>query len=195
MIVSDKYKILFFHVPKTGGSSMTDVLIRQYEGHTLFGKHCNVKQGMRLLTEEQKDYFMISIVRNPFARMVSWYSHLLIERENDPEIIYPGSFKEFLYFYRKTKEHSKMAMFQYDQNQIDFLCNGILMPIDYIMQLEDIDANWHMICTVKDMPYHPFPHIRKGQDLDYRNFYDDILIEYVETIFRKDLEYFDYDFN
>jgi len=194
MIVSDKYRIIFYHIPKTGGSSVTDVLIRQYEGRRLFGKHCNVHNGLRLI-EKEKDYFSISLVRNPFARMVSWYQHILAERQGDPDIIHPGSFREFLFYYRRTKEHSKMVNFQYDQNQIDFLCSGILMPIDYIMQLEEIDTNWRILCKVKDMPYHPMPHIKKGIDLDYKDFYDDILIQYIKTIFKKDLEYFDYDFN
>lgn len=193
MIISDKHKLVFFHIPKTGGSSITKLLIEKYKGKPYYDKHCNVDWGMRLLGN-RRNYFKFSIVRNPFSRMVSWYNHLVEERKADKEIIDPRNFYYFLEYYRKTKEHSKMEMFQYDQNQFDFLIPD-KSNLNYIIKLESIDKQWKDICDIKKMRYYKVPHERKGIEIDYREYYDEKLVAYMQNIFRIDLEYFDYDFN
>jgi len=81
MFVSHKYKFLFLHNPKTGGSSVRTVL----EELDIAAKkrecflHSNATYSKACLEKNRKDwndYFKFSIVRNPYSRMVSFYEHM-----------------------------------------------------------------------------------------------------------------------
>ncbi|MTI50159.1 MAG: sulfotransferase family protein [Alcanivorax sp.] len=65
-------KILFIHIPKTGGKS-----IRKAIGITR-ANHATYMDYKRLIGEDQlKDYFIFSLVRNPEERLISTWKYLL----------------------------------------------------------------------------------------------------------------------
>jgi hypothetical protein len=76
MKVSDTRQVLFVHVPKNGGSTVDWVFDREVpdsrwvEGR---GRHSGYKT---LLAKEPAlgEYWSFGFVRNPWSRMVSWYS-------------------------------------------------------------------------------------------------------------------------
>lgn len=79
MLISDAERILFVHVPKTGGVSVELMLKKRCPDFRLkpaarpIGRHAPLARILR--TEpEVADYWTFGIVRNPWARMVSWYS-------------------------------------------------------------------------------------------------------------------------
>lgn len=76
MLISDRERILFVHVPKTGGSSIERLLRKNCPDHRTktrtraLGRHAALR---RILNEEPEiaDYWIFGVVRNPWARMVS----------------------------------------------------------------------------------------------------------------------------
>lgn len=77
MFISDKAKILFFHVPKCAGSSLHSFLKQKYGDHTPDPlppvHHVRVKDYLKY-NPGKKDYFKFCFIRNPFDRLLSAYS-------------------------------------------------------------------------------------------------------------------------
>ena len=98
MIVSHKYKFIFFHVPKNGGSAITWALrnvldYRPGEERRLKGKPPQKMRGWQTLahyshgmhtfyrhaeydiSRNMEGYFKFAFVRNPWERLFSWYTY------------------------------------------------------------------------------------------------------------------------
>ena len=76
MVISDSARLLFVHVQKTGGSTihnrLTEVLpdARQVKG---VDRHATLGQILRA-EPELSAYWTFGIVRNPWARLYSWWA-------------------------------------------------------------------------------------------------------------------------
>ena len=69
LILNNKYKFGFVHIPKTGGRTLTHLLLKIDESTEVTSHH-----GLSLLPDDSS-YFYFTVVRNPFTRMVSAYKH------------------------------------------------------------------------------------------------------------------------
>jgi len=84
VLISHKYKAIFIHIQRTGGNSIQQVFT-QYDPDVVESvgidpskqrtKHCFASDIQAAVDRRLFDsYTKFSVVRNPFARMVSWYS-------------------------------------------------------------------------------------------------------------------------
>ena len=85
MIVSHPGRVLFVHVQKTGGSTVQTVLLDRLPGaEKLAGlpgaKHAHLRAAVTA-HPEVADYWTFGFVRNPWARLWSWWS--MIERRDE----------------------------------------------------------------------------------------------------------------
>ena len=81
MIISHNLKIIFIHVHRTGGSSLINLLKSQLGNHIeILSQHGNARTSESYLLEKHKDYYIFGFTRNPWDRILSWYS--LIHKNN-----------------------------------------------------------------------------------------------------------------
>jgi hypothetical protein len=85
VIVSHPARVLFVHVQKTGGSTVQSVLLDRLPGaEKLAGlpgaKHAHLRAALRA-QPELETYWTFGFVRNPWARLWSWWS--MIERRDE----------------------------------------------------------------------------------------------------------------
>ncbi len=68
-------KLIFIHIQKTGGVSISDLLGR-FVSTTIQDRSCRHMSARRALkqVENPGDYFKFAFVRNPWDRLVSWYA-------------------------------------------------------------------------------------------------------------------------
>jgi len=71
MIYSDTFKFVYLNTPKSGSSSITEMLKRFYGAKSYKDRHDN------RIPAEMGDYFIFASVRHPFARAISGYSYLV----------------------------------------------------------------------------------------------------------------------
>lgn len=94
MFISHKYKAIFVHIQRTGGNSIQRIFeefdpdlietvpVDPSKNRT---KHCYISDIKAAVDEAVfSSYTKFCVVRNPFDRMVSWYSHFK-DRGNDED--------------------------------------------------------------------------------------------------------------
>ncbi len=85
MRVSDQYRLVFVHVQKTGGNTVRGLLSSALpdarNAHGSLPKHAHLG-GILKAEPALSDYFIFGFVRNPWDRMVSWWSMIQDAKTN-----------------------------------------------------------------------------------------------------------------
>jgi hypothetical protein len=73
--IAEQPKVLFFHIQKTGGMTVRRLLKRYFPGsHSQFGRHSHAPVALEKIGKAFYGYYRFTFVRNPWDRMVSWFS-------------------------------------------------------------------------------------------------------------------------
>ncbi len=207
MIVSHKHRFIFVAIPKTGTHSVRHGL-REHLGPDdmeqarLFVEksfpipeiarmghgHISFAEIRPFLGEEAfAGYFKFAFVRNPFDRFVS-YCAFATSREGsfarDPKRV----MRHFL-FNAPPLNHiifRPQHLFLTDRD-------GSLLS-DMLGKVEDMQAGYDAICVRTGIPTSPLDHANRSRRGDYRDYYDQELIDGVAKIYARDLELFGYDY-
>jgi len=207
MIVSHQQRYIFVAMPKTGTHSVRQAL-REHLGPDdieqvgLFVNkrfpfddlaqirhgHLSVRQVRPYLGDEVCDtYFKFSFVRNPFDRFVSYCSFMTRQYgafERDPQ----GTMRKIL-FELKPLDHVHF------QPQYTLLSNDAgELEMDFIGRVERMQADYEAICARIGIPARALDKVNSSKRGDYRQYYDQALIDGVTELYRRDLELFEYSF-
>lgn len=210
MLVSDSRKFVFVHVQRAAGTSVSHALLKAAPDMTFArGKHTRVAEAAPLMEEYlAKGYGSFAFVRNPWDRLVSWYSRVVVQtRKYDPR----GWQKSALWAYAASNSHDfesfvlnctdeiddrgVMKCFAYDQ--MSYLCDGSgRQLVQHVGRFESLDRDFARICQAIGLKAGPLPHrhAHGGKERDYRRYYSDRTAEAVATRFKRDIEAFGYEF-
>jgi hypothetical protein len=74
VLVSDNHKLVFVHIQKSGGVTVQELLQKNFPDlRTIVARHAFASRGMQEL-DEWDEYFKFAVVKNPWDRLVSWYT-------------------------------------------------------------------------------------------------------------------------
>ena len=124
VFVSDSHKLVFVHIQKTGGITVDRLLNERIPDlRGLVARHAFASQGMDQLNEWD-EYFKFAFVRNPWDRLVSWYSMVTtMPREGNELWRYvrdnSSTFEEFIYNCTDEVEIKKGVHYSFAYNQLD----------------------------------------------------------------------------
>ena len=83
MIISDNLKLIFIHVHRTGGTTIGNLLKSHLDNNIKhLSQHENAKTSESYLLDGYNDYYTFGFTRNPWERILSWYS--LIHKNKTP---------------------------------------------------------------------------------------------------------------
>lgn len=207
MIVSHLHRYIFVAMPKTGTHAVRQAL-REHLGPDdieqvgLFVNkrfpfdevaqirhgHLSVRQVRPYLGDEVCDrYFKFSFVRNPFDRFVSYCAFMTRQHgafERDPQ----GTMRRILF---ELKPHDHVHF----QPQYTLLTNDAgAVEMDAIGRVERMQESYDAICARIGIPARALDKVNSSRRGDYRQYYDQALIDGVAELYRGDLERFDYTF-
>lgn len=193
MIVDHGRKLMFVHVPKTGGQSICAAL---------GGKTADVSTHAPLFAYDNPNYFRFGFMRNPWDRMVSLYSFLCQKtfKKSDnfkqPEVRAAG-------FKRWLMEHEFYMQEDYLPNGECWVVGGndtqVLPPMqrrsqmfwldgcDFIGQMESLSDDFREICKMANIKAKSLPHRNKTSHKHYQEYYDDESRDFVDCHFKKDI--------
>ncbi|MGA9658633.1 MAG: sulfotransferase family 2 domain-containing protein [Asticcacaulis sp.] len=209
MIVSHSQRFVFAAVPKTGTHSVRQAL-REHLDDTdveqvgLFVNkrfpwsdlaaiqhgHLSLRQVRPYLGDEAFDrYFKFAFVRNPFDRFVSYCAFML--RGGDAFHNQPREVMRHFLFVDPPHAH---ILFQ-PQASLLVDDDGKTLLTDKIGRVEDMQADYKAVCQSIGIPSRQLDQVNKTQHKDYRDYYDQALIDGVRARYAQDLEMFNYSFD
>ena len=206
MIISAVHKFIFVAIPKTGTHSVRQAL-RQHLGPDdleqvgLFVQkkfpipelaklghgHLSLQQVQPFFRPGELDsMFKFAFVRNPFDRFVSYCSFMTRDR---------GTFdqnpKAVMRHYLDNPPHQHILF----QPQHTFVTgrDGNLLT-DYVGRVERMQESYDEICERIGIPTTQLEKVNATKRQDYKQYYDQPLIEGVAKLYARDLELFSYEF-
>jgi hypothetical protein len=217
MLLSLRYKFLFVHIAKTGGTSIRAALrpykwrdpyriplflcsrISSLSRHRLACKlprHAKAIAAYEMLPRELfNELFKFAFVRNPWDLQVSSYHHIQRERPHLLEGI-----KDFEGFLRwKLDPVGRPYQYIIDTSielQSDYLIdlNGSII-VDFIGRYERLEEDFQEACARIGIKAPKLPHKRQARlRTAYQKYYTDETAELIAKHFKRDIEMFGYSF-
>jgi hypothetical protein len=209
VLISDAHRMLFIHIPKTGGASVEQLLREACPDARTVGKQRHARL-QRILRHEPglADYFSFGFVRNPWSRMVSWYSMIDTwnhrwgpasgrpqdgqwgsTRDGNPlwrAVAGYADFDEFVL--RGTVEHDRLAM-----PQVDYLV-GDGHRADFIGRTEHLAEDVATLQRELDLPPIELPHRNARSSGSWRDLYTPATRDRIGEVYAKDVAEFGYRF-
>jgi hypothetical protein len=195
-------KVVFIHIPKTAGNSVTRLLTEfakeEEPKSPKIAKHAKAQYVKAYLGDEKwEEYFKFSFVRNPWDLMVSSYHwwckkavNIKYHKKKADEILKMGSFDSFL-----DSKYGKNYINERRGSYYDWLTDteGNIM-VDYVGKLETIEDDWKKICQLSGLPHHEIVHVNKTKRKPYQEYYNKSTRELIENRFSWSIEKFGYKF-
>lgn len=197
-------KCLYIHIPKCAGTSIENILygkplIRFDIENKLWIQHATVKELVEYYfsEEELESLFTFAIVRNPFDRFVSSYNWLC-SVEGVPKT--KETFRDFV-FVRNEFEFLIGEKYRYEKRnyyhhllpQIEFLEKDGDVVVDYVGRFENLQEDWNKI-SQKIRIDTILPYLNKEKHDHYSSYFDEETRAVVEERYKRDLEYFGYEY-
>jgi hypothetical protein len=206
MIVSTAHKFIFVAIPKTGTHSVRRALrqhmgpndieqVRLFERKTfpvpelarLGHGHISLAQVRPFMTPADfEGFFKFAFVRNPFDRYVS-YCSFITRAQGQFEKNPPAVMRHYL-----ANPPLRHILFR---PQHEFVTDekGDLLS-DHIGRVEQMQQSYDEICARIGIPTSALEKVNSSRRRDFRDYYDQELIDGVAKLYARDLELFGYEF-
>jgi chondroitin 4-sulfotransferase 11 len=200
VLVSDSHKMVFVHIQKTGGNTVHRLLEERIPDiHTIGPRHEFAIRGRQKM-EAWEEYFKFAFVRNPWDRLVSWYTMVTRFQKAGNELWWyvhenSSTFEEFIYNCTDEIEVKEGVCYSFTYNQLDYVTdeNGKLL-VDFIGRLENFYEDVHEVFDKIGIPLESIPHTNRSEHRHYSEFYTPETEMVVRERFKRDIEYFGYEF-
>lgn len=207
MIYSAKHRFVFVAIPKTGTHSVRRALRDQlgpgdWEQVKLFENrsspipelaalghgHITLEQLQPHMSEADfKSFVKFAFVRNPFDRFISYCSFMTRDTpalEQDPK----GVMRHILFTIRPTNHVLFVPQYLFVTGR-----DGAMLA-DEVGRVESMQEDFDRICARIGVDTAPLGRANSSSRADYRQYYDQQLIDEVARIYARDLDLFGYEF-
>jgi hypothetical protein len=206
MIISAQHRFIFVAIPKTGTHAVRQAL-REHMGPQdmeQVGLFVNrklpvpelAKIGHGHLSLQQvrpyfrpgdfEAFFKFAFVRNPFDRFISYCAFITREHgqfEQDPRAV----MRHFI-----ANPAWQHILFQ-PQHSFVTDADGKLLT-DYLGRVEEMQQSYDAAAEKIGIPSRPLERVNASRRRDYRDYYDQALIDGVAKLYARDLDLFGYEF-
>lgn len=205
MIISHKYKFLFIGLPFSASSAITKELYKEYEGKPYLRKHSLYHEFLKVATEEEKKYFIFSVLRNPMEIVVTVYEKMKANAKGN--FTNPDLFTENGgHINKKQRErfnfiHNNNASFQeyfkkFFNKPFDNFARLTIDNCDYVIRYENISEEYKTALVkagIKNPKELPVANKTSGKKEDLNEYYTEDIQNLALFVFGPFLEKYEYD--
>jgi|2_EtaG_2_1085320.scaffolds.fasta_scaffold00423_4 hypothetical protein len=197
MPISHKHKLIFIHIPKNAGTSITNHLQMSDVGHHKW-QYYKIKY-----PTQWENYTKISVIRNPWGRVVSCYEYARMEKSYwhssighakagkhlDYDLLKNLDFKECL---NKLKNEPNKLKHQGWSDQSNYIVNDSKIVVDYTIKMDNINEKLSKILGFKIT----IPVVNSSNNANYKSYYKTPQMKnIVKDYYKKDIKLFNFKFN
>jgi len=213
LVISKKYKYIFFHLPKNAGVSISNALINEeyslilkkissYILRQIIGKKNNFYFSLKnkeifffnshiscynfyekFNKNDFNSFYKFAVIRNPWDRMVSryFYSKKISKKFNN------YTFEEFVDY--DIKFNSRVLnQFEFCTKDKNNFC------LDSVIRFENINDDFAEVTNKIFKNKRKIQHLNMTNHSKYKDYYNDKLKDKIYSNFKKDINFFKYDF-
>src|SRR5262245_62930061 len=207
--VSDSSRVLFVHVPKTGGSTIDAFFDREVDDARRLDTLARHSPYRRIVTQQPDlaDYWSFGFVRNPWARMVSWWSMIRLVFDNADA----GKVEALARLERNPNAWLREGEFRHDFGAFVASCTETIPKVgrpqvrtltgpdgrlvDFVGRTENFEKDMAVVRERLGLPViAAAPRINETPHAHYSEYYDDATRAKVAEVFADDIEAFGYTF-
>lgn len=187
--------IIFIHIPKSAGTSITNELYGKRNGHLTA---IQIKNSLGNRKYDEK--FSFTVTRNPYDRLVSSYFYAIQGGSKDGGISNPDKYKS--YEFRDFKTFVKKWLVNQNLDTIDvifrpqykFIFEGEKCLVNYFGKLDELDEVNKKIISVTGQSF-DFKHKNKSNRLnDFMTYYDEETKAIIKKLYFLDFKLLGYNF-
>jgi len=205
-MISKRFKFIFIHIPRTGGTSIETIFKKRYGVSIPERKHRTIlfyKENPSY-TNEEKQYRSFTFIRNPWVRTVSLFLLAkMLDRDHPLRPYTFNGFKGFVLELPKIMSNPKSYkpnVYKSVRPMYDFIMNkNDELVIDWVGQYEYYLEDWDTINSKIGVPPIKLPRVKytRGSNIDnIDGFYTSKqLKDIVAEVYKEDIEFFGYTFN
>jgi hypothetical protein len=192
-VICHKYKTIFTHIPKTGGTSVESMFgVVKIKNQNYFKeelnkeKHWTIQDYSNEYSGQFDLYYKWTIVRNPWEKELSAYNMA----KNQVRFRHL-SFKDFLREVSIPQAVAGTAILF--KNQTEYFMTNENVSVDQIIRHENLEASWKNICLAIGKDYEELPFLRHLTKKPLSEYYDQECIDLVAQLRKQDIEFLNYD--
>ena len=205
MLISRSRKLLFIHIQKTGGTSVAAALRAAIPDATdIFWTHDHARWARERLGEEYDELFKFGFVRNPWERLVSWYTmittagpqHLATHKNAlwDHVFSQSATFEEFILRCTETIDDG-LGRRSFVYNQLDYLTDDDSnLIVDFVGRYEHLERDVQRLTDLQGLGPIALPRLNTSPHEHYSEYYTPLTRDIVAERFARDIAAFGYTF-
>lgn len=204
MRVSDSHRLLFVHIPKTAGGTVEKILDRNLPD--VWGESRYRHDTLAQILERDPylgGYWVFGFVRNPWARMVSWWAMISrsARKADEGSAIHVAKFEKYeiwatvrgwdfdTFITRGPDEFQRLRT-----TQVEAL-TAAGRSADFVGRTESFADDVNVVRRhIGLRPKRKLPHSHRGDYGSYRDFYTPTTRDRVGQLFKADIDEFGYAF-
>jgi chondroitin 4-sulfotransferase 11 len=218
MLLSNEHKFFFMHIPKTGGTSIRNALNQLIQAPQPYTEKDMERKHMSAFLLRDKIYdwdnlWKFTFIRNPYDRMVSYYTFYRMPRKvpylhSTRKAAIEMSFPEWVRWLKQKEfvrlgDHPPRKIPMWRRPQVDFIYNNGIKLVDHICRYETLEDDYNYIANKLKLNQDPsiwkhhkvLRHDNRSNRLeDFRLYYDDESRSIVKWWFMRDIKEFNYMF-
>ena len=193
-MIDQNRKIVFIHIPKTGGSSLGTCFNSEYTTtyRDNIGYHLTLSEHIDCMTSKYikfTDYFFFTVIRNPFEQLYSFYNYH--KYTNDRKCIHlEDTYKEFVlnleHHFNGNTNNPGIRIF--NELRVCTMIHPYKHLINVYLKYDRLESDYNRLIVSKFKGLKKLPLKNKGLINKETNLYTPEMINIVYKFFKEELD-------
>ncbi len=187
MLISHRLKTIFIHVHRTGGTTLTNILLQSLKDEfEILPQHASLQNVDDDFLKKHHDYYIFGFTRNPWERIFSWYA-LIHQQDQRTFAEEKERFEEFV--------ASDFTDASFHFNALDYFATKEVELINkHLFRYENLENEIKRLADRLGFKLNKIPTLNNTRARNYREYYTEKSRQLIANKCEKDIRYFNYEF-